>query len=356
VRRILGIAWKETLLLVRDPMFLALQIGGPLLFLWLFGAVFSITARGLPVDVRDLDGGGAARRLISGVEASPYFKPVDEQASLRSAAGVAVVPPGLERDLRRGGPATLQVLIDGSDLGAARAGQAYLEMFERAAAEGDRPRPATVSTAVWFNAEGKDALFFVPGALALLLFSGPILISALALVGEKVAGTWDALRAAPVSTVELAIGTYLPYLVQFLFLAALLFGTSQALFGLPFRGPLWVLALGTAVFIVNGVAIGGAIAAISRGIDGAWALICLFVLLPGFVLSGFIFPLSSMPPAAEWLSRCFPIRFFLQFLRAVLLKGATAAEAAPLLGTLIAFSAVTCALSIALLGRARRPG
>jgi ABC-2 type transport system permease protein len=355
MRRVLAVAKKELRQLQRDPIFLLLQLLFPALALLVFGSLFSVTLHKLPVSVLDLDDSLASRQLLRQLDATDYFsisprqKPSDALEDGSSLAALEIAPR-----FARGREAGLQVLVDGSD-GAARAADGYLERFLREVPPHPPRETARISTVTWFNAERRDADFFVPGVVALILFAAPVIFTGLSLVREKEQGTWESLCAVPVGDLELLAGKLFPYVLHALLLSLVLLSVAHSVFQVPMRGSLPLLVEGTALFALIGVGFGGVLSSLSPDENTVWRRIQIFVLLPGFVLSGFIYPISSMPEAAQLASRLFPIRAYLELLRGVMLKGADAEALSGQLHMLEAFAVGMLATSVFLLGRSRRP-
>jgi ABC-2 type transport system permease protein len=357
---------KEARLMRRDLAFLLTQLVFPPLLLFVFGSVFSITLRHLPVAVQDLEDTPASRRLVRQLTATGYFKASTtshpgESLDRGDSMAALAIPFGYHRKLARGQDPEIAALVDGSD-GSARSAQGYLAGLasRRAApvpgdATPDHEPAASVSVATWYNAEQNDAAFFVPGVIALILFGLPAIFTSNSIVREKVSGTWTVLGAAPVGDLTLLAGKLLPYLVQSALVTAIVLVQSRMVFHVPFLGPLAPLLAGTFMFIVAGIGVGGVISSISSDETAAWRFVLIFVILPSLVLSGFIYPLSSMPGAVQVLSRLFPVRPYLELLRAVLLKGASTELVAPQLETLAAFAGGTILLALVLLESSRRP-
>jgi ABC-2 type transport system permease protein len=364
VRRALAVARKELCFLLRDPAFLALQLAFPTIFLLLFGFTFSAVVKRVPVAVADLDRSSESRALLREMASSAYFElaPSDRPTSALArgeALAALEIAPGFGRDVRRGQGPELQLILDGSDLVSVRAAQGYVDSLEKVMASraslAPAPQPALqISAVTWFNPELSDALFFVPGVVALLLCGVPTILSSLTLIREKELGTWDALRSTPLTDVELLAGKLLPYLLQALVLATALLAVALTVLKVPFRGSVGVVAGASALFVITNIAAGAIISAVSAAQDAAWRWICLAVLMPGIVLSGFIYPITSLPPAARAASRAFPVRTYLEVLRGALLKGADAQVLAPQLFTLGAFCLGALLLAVLVVRRARR--
>jgi ABC-2 type transport system permease protein len=352
--------------LARDPEFLAIQLIYPVIVLIVFGLVFSVTARELPIAVRDLDGSPSARRLVHDLVQSGYFKTIQtgtpERAFDRGEASVLLtIPPTAEKRIRRGHDPNLSFELDGADFAAARAAEDYLRTApdlirrpNREARSGRQGAGFAPSIVDWFNPEARDTDFFVPSVIALIVFGAPVIFTSLALVRERRRGTWVAMRLAPVSAVELYLGRLFPYLVESTFVAATAFGAARIVFGLPLRGDGGLVAAMTVVYALTGVTFGIVIASVSNDEDTAWQYIQLYVLSPALVLSGAIYPLASQPRLVQVLSFFSPIRWYLEFVRGSCLKGATLDELATPVGALCAFAAGMVLLALFLLARDRR--
>jgi ABC-2 type transport system permease protein len=352
---------KELRLLRRDAGFLVLQLLFPPLLLLVFGSVFSITLRRLPVAVQDLDETPASRRLVRELTANGYFtstpatRPGELLDSGQTTAALSI-PSGYARKLARGDGDRLQMLVDGSD-GAARAAEGYLAQLPMgglAHGDGALAAPPTVAVATWYNAGQDDAFFFIPGVIAVLIFGAPATFTLMSIVREKTSGTWHMLAAAPIDGVTLLTGKLVPYLAQGAVIAAALFALAVTLFHVPIRGPAGPLWVGTAFELLTGIGIGGTISALSKDDDDAWRLLLILVFLPCLVLSGFIYPLSSMPRPVQALSRLFPVRPYLELVRAVMLKNATLDQVATQLVQLCGFAVGALLLALVLLQHSRR--
>jgi ABC-type multidrug transport system permease subunit len=361
VRKIVALFTKEVRVLLRDPQYLFIQLFMPGLVLVLFGTLFTVTLRRVPVAVNDLDGTAEARAALRELSTSPYFATAPtadpEGALARGAAlGTVTVAEGFGRARATGRP-ELQVLIDGTNP-AATAVQGYLAAFAADLATRGAPPTqrglAPVATAVWYNPERRDAFFFVPGVMALLLFALPAIFCATSLVSEKENGTWANLGAAPVSDFQILVGKLAPYFAQAVVQSVAFFLVAVWVFGVPVRGSIALLAGGTLLFVTASIGLGGIFASMAATESGAWRLLQLFVLLPGLILSGFIYPLTSMPWVAQALSQLFPVRSYLELLRGVMLKGADAHDLAPQLLTLCGFAAGCFLLALTFLRRSRR--
>ena len=172
-----------------------------------------------------------------------------------------------------------------------------------------------------------------------------VISTALAVVREKERGTIEQIRMAPVSPVAFVIGKTIPYSVIAFASAVLIVLVSMALFGLPQRGPWWLLFVLIGLFLVGAQGQGLLISTVAQNQQMAFQLALLSSFLPTFILSGFIFPITSMPAAVQAVTHVVPARYFVAALRAVVLKGASVDVVWPQMGALVIFAAVMLGLA-----------
>jgi ABC-2 type transport system permease protein len=182
--------------------------------------------------------------------------------------------------------------------------------------------PLTLEPRIWYNPQLRSALFLIPGLIAYIAMITAVVSTALSVVREKERGTMEQVRMAPVSPVSFIVGKTLPYLVLSFASALLIILTAMVLFDLPMRGSWALLCLSIGLFLIGAMAQGLLISSVAETQQVAFQLALLSSFLPTFILSGFIFPISSMPPVVQAVTYVVPARYFLVALRAVVLKGA----------------------------------
>jgi ABC-2 type transport system permease protein len=266
-----------------------------------------------------------------------------------------LVPQGFARSQKRTEKAVLVTFLDGSDANSATVAMNYLnqmlgERSERQMA-GSRVRLQATGTGllagqvvpqvqVWYNPDLLSAPYMVPGVIALILTVMTLMLTAMGIAREREMGTIEQLIVSPLRPVELIVGKTLPYVLIGLLDVALILTVGHFLFQLPVRGSLLVLFAAVLVYLLTTVGLGLLISTFSRTQQQAM-LSTIFITMPAILLSGFFFPVASMPQWAQVLTLANPIRFFLAILRAILLKGSGPAalwqDGLPLLvlGTLI---------------------
>jgi ABC-2 type transport system permease protein len=267
-----------------------------------------------------------------------------------------VIPEGFSRDIHRGGTADLQVLLNGDNANTATTVLGYVNgvLIDVSAALGAQVRAPVLGVAarVWYNPELRSTLFLVPGLIAYIATISAVVSTSLSIVREKENGTIEQIRMAPISTLSYIVGKTVPYLVLAQTSAFLIIFAAMALFGLPMRGDWFALFVVVAVFLVTGLGTGLLVSTVADTQQLALQVSMLLAFLPVFMLSGFIFPIASMPPFLQHVTTFVPAKYFLIALRGVVLKGQGLAEIVRPLTSLAIFG--TAVLGLAALRLARR--
>lgn len=336
MNRLLAIAGKELRHLTRDVRSLAVALLMPAAMVMLYGYAVDMELRRLPVAVADDDRSASSRELVREFTAGGFIvatmpdarrddiEPAFRRGEIRAAV---VIPAGFERDKARQGSGQVQFLIDGSDAVTAATVENYLNectlrLNRRAAQDRGISRlPLEPSVKVFFNPQLVSAHFIVPGLMAVVLMMVGALLTSIAVAREKETGTLDMLRTTPVAPLEVAIGKLLPYLGLGALDALLVVGVGRGAFGVPLEGSAWALAAWTLLYLALALSLGLAVSAFAPTQQVAMMGALMATLLPTLLLSGFVFPVSSMPPALRVVSRFIPATYFLTIIRGVMLKG-----------------------------------
>jgi len=358
-----AVAIKEIRQIRRDRRTLIVLLFMPAVFLLLYGYALNFDIRHVSLGVQDRDGSPESRDLIASFVQSTYF---DLAATIRSdadldaamdrdrARAVLVIPEDFSRKVRSGVMAAVQVILNGDNANTASTVLGYATAVLRAAAPVHaQAQIAVVGVAprVWYNPELRSALFLVPGLIAYLAMISAVVATALSIVKEKETGTMEQVRMAPISTPAYIIGKTVPYLVISQASAILVVLASMALFALPMRGSWASLSVVIAVFLAGALGTGLFVSTVSETQQVAFQAGALVAFLPTLILSGFIFPISSMPVVLQWITLAVPARHFLVALRGVLLKGLGLGDVWPSLLAMTIYALVTLGLSSIRLAR-----
>lgn len=344
MRRILAIARKEFIHIARDKRLIGMILLLPMAQLFLYAYALSFDVKHLPTAVLDLDHSIMSRRYVDALSESNYFRidqVVDSYDDIDTAMETGrvkiavVIARGFGTDLAASRTGRVQILIDGSNPNSAQIGQTYAGalsrlfgrrvIIEQLEAKGfSTASVATLSTVTrtWYNPEGRSAVYFVPGLIVLLVTMVTVAQTANTLVKEKEDGTYEQLVVSPIRRVELMIGKIAPWaLIGGIDIAAIGM-TGVFVFGVPFRGSIALFALASLLYLVCALGLGLVVSARATSVDAANQVATMVSLLPTLMLSGFVFPLNSMPWALQGLSYLFPARYFMTICRTIFLKGA----------------------------------
>jgi ABC-2 type transport system permease protein len=341
--RIYHLLLKEFLQLRRDKSARIRLLVPPVIQMLLFGYAATFEVFNVPTIVLDQDRTQESRALVADFIHSSRFKLVavateqrqvqDAVESSQAQVGI-VVPPGFSALLRKGQSSPLQVLIDGTNsntaliaLGfvgqiSAAFGQPYaLDLAQRTGRALGKPvASVSVQERYWYNPNLNSRWFFVPGLIGTLTLITIVNLTAFAIVREREVGTLEQLMVTPIQPIEFIIGKTLPFFLIGLVEVAIVAAMGKLWFQVPFNGSVLVLLVGTCLFLLSALAIGLLISTLCKTQQQAFSS-NFFVLNPMFILSGFSFPISSMPEALQWLTYLDPLRYFLVIIRDTYLKG-----------------------------------
>jgi ABC-2 type transport system permease protein len=352
IRRIGPLARKEAIHIRRDPRSLYLAIGLPIFMIVLFGYAITLDIKHVAIGVVDQDRTALSREFAAKLAASAYF---DLKLTLDSPAGVeklldegrvkavVVFPSGFARDVAGRRDTSIQVLLDGSNNNTALIAMGYISrLFQKLATdllaeEMARSGAGAAGTAaagargglpsveprirVWYNPDLNSTDFIIPGLVAVVMMVMAGILTSLAIAREWETGTMEQLISSPVRAHEIVFGKLLPYFFLGLAQLALVVGTGTLLFGVPLRGSLFSLLIASSVFLLCGLGIGLFLSIVARTQQLAFMLAILLTLLPAFLLSGFMTPISSMPRIIQAFTYLIPARSFIIMVRGIFLKG-----------------------------------
>jgi ABC-2 type transport system permease protein len=339
VRKAFAVAVKELRQTRRDPFSLMMLLGIPTFMLLLYGYALNFDVRHVKLVIQDRSLTRESRDLVSAFFKSTYFDDAGrldpsidpgEVLARREAVAALVIPEPYARELEAGRTVTVQMILDGADASTATTVLGYAqglvaqETIEiRATPSGTPAAPAVAFTPrVWYNPELKSTNFLVPGLMGFILMLTAVLSTALSVVREKERGTMEQLLVTSLRPTELLVGKTIPYLLISLIATGIILLTARLLFGVSVRGSYFDLFVATLVYLIGALSWGLLVSALSRTQAMAFQLGSLTSMLPAIFLSGFIFPLRSMPAVLQALTYAVPARYFLVIARGIILKGA----------------------------------
>lgn len=341
-RRLWQMIKKEFRQTFRDPRAARMVFIAPVLQVLMFGYVVNTDVRHVKTFIVDRDNSEDSRTLVSALTAADYFRvtgrgerPSDMTYALDNgdAAMGLEIPQGFAADLAAGRQAEVQLLVDGTNANSANVALGYATQIiaryglqrgaQIAARGGPVPKAAGIDfrTRAWYNENLKSQVYNVPGVIATIMMLMCLLLTSLGVVREREIGTLEQLMVSPLRPMELILGKTLP--VVFVAFIDLLLVTTVALllFHIPFRGSFALLLVAAMGYILCGLGTGLFISTVSKTQQEAFMSMFLFF-LPAMFLSGFMFPIDSMPVGFQYLTLLDPMRHFLVVVRGIFLRGA----------------------------------
>ena len=340
--RVVAIARKESIHILRDPRSLGMAIVIPMLLLLLFGYALSLDVDNVPTVVWDQNHSQSSRELISRLGGSRYFSLVDsvnsypeiERAIDKGQALLAVIIPAeFAGRIESNRPAPVQAIVDGSDPNTATIAMGYLDvvMFSYSqdvalhAVRQIRGQtvalPLDLRARVWFNADLKSQNYIIPGLIAVIMMVIAALLTSLTVAREWEQGTMEQLIATPVKGNELILGKLLPYFTIGMLDVLLAVLMGEFLFDVPLRGSVALLFGMAAIFLAGALSLGMLISILTRNQLLASQLAMVLTFLPSFLLSGFMYAISNMPVPVQVISHLVPASYFVTILKGIYLKG-----------------------------------
>jgi ABC-2 type transport system permease protein len=339
--RLVSLIRKEFIQLFRDKRMLALILVIPLLELFLLGYAATSDVKDIPLAVYDQSRSPEGRQLLEAFQVAGNFLITDAvssndemQALIENGTVKAalIIPPDFGRRVQEGN-AQVSFILDGSDpsvantallaahlIGQSHATEILAEKVARSGMNFQLQPPVEVRTTVWYNPDMISAYFMIPGVIGMILYAITAILTATAVVRERERGTIEQLIVTPIRPWELVVGKITPFLVLGLFDALEVIAVGHWWFGVPVRSSLLLIILLSSLFLLTGLGIGLFASTIANTQQEAM-LTVFMTILPAIFLSGFFFPLASMPKVLQWVSMFIPLRYYLNIIRVLLLKG-----------------------------------
>lgn len=345
-QRLIALVLKESMQLLRDPRTLMMIFGLPLIELFLFGYAVSLTVYHIPTAVVNQSQDAKSRDFIQALVNSQYF---DIAQSLQSEQDVlqaidagqvkagVIIPPNFSANLKRG-EANVLILLDGSDSFSVQSGynaasiisqnysmQITTEQISRAgAASGTASQagkmPIANSIQVLYNPDLRDLWFILPAIIGMILQSLAVVLSAMAIVREREAGTLEQILATPIRPLELIVGKMIPLLLLCLLMIAIVLGLGVFWFGVPFQGSLVLYLWLSLLFITSSLGLGLLISVIAKT-QKQTQQITQMLMLFSMLLTGLVYPRNAMPLIPQWIGDLIPLTYFIRISRGIITKG-----------------------------------
>lgn len=326
---------KETYHILRDKRSLFILLGMPVAQVLIFGFAITNEIKEARIAILDQSKGEMSQAITRQLAASGYFKIEENLLALtdlerhfqQGKTKLAVVfPPHLQESLRRGLPAQIQLVADATDPNTANTlinyASAIIGQYLQEQSPGQGP-PLEIVTEVkmLYNPRLKSVYMFVPGVITIILMLMSAMMTSIAITREKELGTMEVLLASPLRPAVIIIGKVIPYILLSLIMAALVLLLGAFVFGMPVRGSLALLSAECVLFVITSLALGILISTRTETQQVAMLISLMALMLPTILLSGFIFPIESMPRPLQLISNIIPAKWFIIIIKNVMLRG-----------------------------------
>lgn len=341
--RIWQLVVKEFIQVLRDPRARFSLIVPPIIQMIVFGYAATFDVHNVATAILDRDNSQESRELVSHFASSGYFQITEmltDRAQIndlidRGRVTLAIqILPGFAQDLHKRKDASVQVILDGTNSNTALIALGYVNQIAQQYQQDYRRdylnRIAPLASAMipevrlqerpWFNESLEDRMYFVPGTIGTLMMVMVMTLTAFAIVREREIGTLEQIMVTPIRPIELILGKTIPYMVIALVELLIISLVGVFWFGVPLRGSVLILLGGSLLFIAGVLGTGLFISTISSNQQQAM-VVSFFFIQPAITLSGFGFPITSMPLVLQWVTLADPLRYYLVVLRGTFLKG-----------------------------------
>jgi ABC-2 type transport system permease protein len=335
IRRIFSVTRKEVRHILRDPQTLVILLLMPAFMMFLYGYALTTDVKEIRVAVEAPQSSPEIASIVHEIDASTLIRVVaverivenpKEYFKTRRVKALVRFPPGFSSSIHGHGPAAnVQVLVDGSDANLATilrnaAGPLIVNPTFKALGI-SQPEVVTIHRRVLYNPQQRSALFFVPGLMVIILTMVSALLTSITLTREKELGTMAQLLVSPLRPWEIVLGKILPYVLLAAIDGALILVIGRLAFSVSVAGSLWLLAGLSLLYIFVALALGILISCVAPRQFIAMFGALIITLFPSVILTGFVFPVASMPWWLQIISRVIPASYYLEIVRGIILKG-----------------------------------
>jgi ABC-2 type transport system permease protein len=334
-KRVFSISRKEFLHILHDPRSLTIIIVLPVLQLLMFGYALNMEIQNIDLAVIDQSKTSVSSDLIKQFEGSKYFsvfyydKPMSEIEELflnRKVRVILIINQDFQRKFQRENIASVQVLFDAADPNAATTIKYYVNGVIMQFNQNYNTKLSLafdVKPRIWYNPDLKSDYFFIPGLVALILVMISALLTSLTMTREKEMGTMEQILVSPIKPIEIVIGKVLPYIGLAFLDGFLILFLGIFIFEVPFIGSASLLMFLSVIYIITALSLGLMISTVFQTQQVAMMVALAATLLPTIMMSGFIFPLNSMPDILQYIAYIVPAKYYLVIIRGIMLKGNT---------------------------------
>ncbi len=335
MKRFIGFIKKEFYHIFRDRRSLFILFGMPIAQILLFGFAIMNEINNVDIAILDHSKDATTEEIINKISASKYFtvkQILTHEAEIATAfkSGKIKAVLNFEKDFSKNlvkeQRATLQIITDATDPNTANSITNYinamLQGYQQEIQADIVPAYQIIpETRMVYNPELKSVFMFVPGVMTIILMLVSAMMTSISITREKELGTMEILLVSPLKPFQVIIGKVVPYIFLSVINAAVIVLLSIFIFKMPVEGSLFLLGAESVLFIITSLALGILISTIAETQQAAMMISLMGLMLPVILLSGFIFPITSMPEPLQWISNIIPAKWFIIIIKGIMLKG-----------------------------------
>lgn len=340
MKRFIGFVKKEFYHIFRDKRSMFILFGMPIAQIMLFGFAITNEINNVNIAILDKSKDVETKLLINKISASKHFKIEDEVSNENQieavfkkgkVKAVLVFEKDFAQNLQTQKNGNVQVISDATDPNTANTITNYIQSilrnYQQELNKGTvNPYQIQVQSQMYYNPELKSVFNFVPGVMTVILMLVSAMMTSISITREKELGTMEILLVSPLKPFIVIIGKVFPYIFLSIINAIVIIVLSIFVFNVPVQGSLCLLGIESILFIITSLTLGVLISTISETQQTALMISLMGLMLPVILLSGFIFPLSSMPLPLQYISNIIPAKWFIIILKGIMLKGVGIAE------------------------------
>jgi ABC-2 type transport system permease protein len=337
MKRFIGFVTKEFYHIFRDKRTMFILFGMPIAQIMLFGFAITNEINNVNIAILDKSKDNETQKIISKIAASNYFKINEEITNEKQiesvfkkgkVKAVLIFEKDFIKNMQTLKQAKVQVITDATDPNVANTISNYvnsiLQNYTQEINKNNKPsHPIQTQTRLYYNPELKSVFTFVPGVMTIILMLVSAMMTSISITREKELGTMEVLLVSPLKPFQVIIGKVFPYIFLSIINASIILLLGFFVFKMPIEGNLFLLAFESILFIITALSLGILISTVAQSQQTAMMMSLMGLMLPVIILSGFIFPVSSMPLPLQIMSNIIPAKWFIIIIKALLLKGAT---------------------------------
>jgi len=337
MKKFIGFVTKEFYHIFRDKRTMFILFGMPIVQIMLFGFAITNEINHVTIAIFDKSKDAETQKIITKISASHHFKIADQithESQIEpvfrkgKVKAVLVFENSFILNLQNKKTARVQIISDATEPNIANTITNYIQGIlqnhtQEINKESYLPYQIQTQTQLYYNPELKSVFTFVPGVMTVILMLVSAMMTSISITREKEMGTMEILLVSPIKPFQVVIGKVFPYIFLSIINATIILLLGVFVFKMPLLGNLLLLALESILFIITALSLGILISTIAQSQQTAMMISLVGLMLPVIILSGFIFPIASMPLPLQMMSNIIPAKWFIIIVKAIMLKGVT---------------------------------